>query len=112
MVRIDTVLTRNVQENIVSTVKPTRPSQPPRWHMPSDISLKAALQKTKADRLGASGTLSGVTMGSTGGSTLSSTAGKRAGKVRPVFELYKDCETALNMSVQLHRYEKASLHRT
>lgn len=89
----------------MSSVKPTRPYHPTRWQMPDDISLKAALQKTRAGRLGLSGTVSAETMGTTGGSVLlsSTTGSKRTGKVRPVYELYKDCETALNMSVELHR---------
>ena len=100
-------LYNGTQESIVSAVKPTRPSQPPRWHMPTDISLKAALKRAKEDGLetSRSGATSnfGTGKGTTSVGTASSSLTRRGGKVRPVYELYKDCETVVNLVVELHR---------
>ena len=93
-----------LQEKYNAIVRPTRPSQPPRWHMPSDISLKSALEKSKAERaaMAVSGQFGTSTKATTGTLTLSGTT-RKGGQRRPLYELYKDCDTVLNMTAELHR---------
>ena len=73
--------------------------------MPTDISLKAALDKSKVERLAATQMSSSRSGSMTKGCTMSmtGTASKRSGKTKAVYELYKDCETVVNMTVELHR---------
>ena len=91
-----------ISEDLKVNLKPARPSKPERWHMPTEISLKTALQKSKQDKLEKT-----LRASETAGSTSSSTMRRKKGKKIPLYEQYKEFETVLMLSAELHRKYKA-----
>jgi hypothetical protein len=88
-----------ISEDLKVNIKPARPSKPERWHMPTEISLKSALMKSKQDKMDKTQSATG-TMSATG------TLRRKKKKKIPLFEQYKEFETVFMLSAELHRKYK------
>ncbi len=96
-----------------------KPKKPQRWYMPQDISLKTSLALTKAKRDAAREERN--KLAATNGQTLTSTVGSfdtlslsqsltrkidngKSQNNRPFYENFRDYETSISMTAELHRY--------